>query len=107
MVPLLTIFFNLFGLAGGGCVMVGLGYPSVTYVRQILAWVGLSDVLGGLVKSVFLGLMVAGVGCLHGLQTGTGPSAVGESTTSAVVGAIVLIVVVDGVFAVVYYQLGI
>jgi phospholipid/cholesterol/gamma-HCH transport system permease protein len=44
---------------------------------------------------------------LRGLQTKTGASAVGLSTTRAVVSGIVLIVVADGVFSVVYYQLGI
>jgi phospholipid/cholesterol/gamma-HCH transport system permease protein len=50
---------------------------------------------------------VAGVGCLRGLQTKTGPSAVGDSTTAAVVGGIILIVVADGIFSVIFYYLGI
>jgi len=107
MMPLLTLFFNLFGLVGGGIVMMGLGFPAVTYVHQILAWVSPADLIGGLVKSVFLGLLVAGIGCLRGLQTKAGPSAVGESTTRAVVGAIILITIADGTFAVLYYSLGI
>jgi phospholipid/cholesterol/gamma-HCH transport system permease protein len=52
------------------------------------------------------GIVVAGIGCLRGLQTTTGASAVGQSTTSAVVSGIVLIAIVDGVFAVVFYALG-
>jgi phospholipid/cholesterol/gamma-HCH transport system permease protein len=45
--------------------------------------------------------------CLRGLQTGSSPSAVGDSATRAVVSGIVAIVVADGLFAVVYYFLGI
>ena len=56
---------------------------------------------------VIFGALVAGVGCLRGLQTKTGASAVGLSTTSAVVSGIVLIVLADGVFSVVFYYLGI
>jgi phospholipid/cholesterol/gamma-HCH transport system permease protein len=52
-------------------------------------------------------MAIAGIGCLRGLQTGSGAAAVGLSTTRAVVSALVLIVVVDGVFAVIYYHLGI
>jgi len=52
-------------------------------------------------------MFVAGIACHRGLMTGTGASAVGESTTSAVVSGIILIAVVDGVFAVIYYCLGI
>jgi phospholipid/cholesterol/gamma-HCH transport system permease protein len=44
---------------------------------------------------------------LRGLQTGSGASAVGESTTRAVVSGIVLITVTDGIFSVVYYYLGV
>jgi phospholipid/cholesterol/gamma-HCH transport system permease protein len=52
-------------------------------------------------------MVVAAIGCLRGMQTKTGASAVGESTTSAVVSGLVLIAIVDGAFAVVYYCLGI
>ncbi len=38
---------------------------------------------------------------------GTGASAVGESTTRAVVAGIILIILSDGLFAVVFYFLGI
>ena len=51
--------------------------------------------------------MVAGIGCLRGFQTGTGASSVGDSATRAVVSGLVAIVIADGVFAVVYYYLGI
>ncbi len=63
--------------------------------------------MGGLVKSVAFGIVVAGIGCLRGLQTTTGPAAVGEMTTSAVVSGLILIAIVDGIFALVYYALGV
>lgn len=107
MTPLLTIFANLFGLIGGAVVMLSLGYPLVTYGNQLLSAVRVHDLLGGLSKSLVFGMVVAGVGCLRGLQTTTGASAVGESTTSAVVSGIILIAIVDGVFAVVFYYLGV
>ena len=68
---------------------------------------GFGDLSGGLVKTLVFGAMIAGIGCLKGLQTGTGASAVGDSATKAVVSSIIAIVVVDGVFAVIYYYLGI
>ena len=67
----------------------------------------LTDLFGGLIKTFVFGALVAGLGCLRGLQTGTGPTAVGDSTTRAVVSGIIGIIVADGVFAVVYYFLGI
>ena len=107
MTPLLTVFANLFGLIGGAVVMISLGFTVTTYVNQILLGIHLGDLLGGLFKSVVFGLLVAAIGCLRGLQTKTGASAVGISTTRAVVSGIVLIAIADGVFAVVYYYLGI
>jgi phospholipid/cholesterol/gamma-HCH transport system permease protein len=107
MTPLLTVFANLVGLLGGAVVLLSLGYPLVVYVNQVLASVNYVDFIGGLVKSVVFAVMISGVGCLRGLQTGTGASAVGDSTTRAVVSGIVLIVVVDGIFSVVYFYLGI
>lgn len=107
MMPVLTVFFDLFGLIGGGVVVVSLGFPPVTYVNQVLSAVTITDLMGGLFKAFVLGILVAAVGCLRGLQTKTGPSAVGDSATSAVVSGIILIALADGVFAVVYYSLGI
>jgi phospholipid/cholesterol/gamma-HCH transport system permease protein len=106
MTPLLTAFANLFGLIVGAVVMLSLGFPLVTYINQILTSVKVSDLLGGLFKSFVYGIVVAGIGCLRGLQTTTGASGVGQSTTSAVVSGIVLIAIVDGVFAVLFYALG-
>ncbi len=107
MMPFLTVFFNFFGLLGGGLVMAFLNVPPVAYVNQVISAVNATDLVGGLVKAFVLGILVAAVGCLRGLQTTTGPSAVGDATTGAVVSGIVLIAVADAVFAVVYYSLGI
>jgi len=107
MMPLLTVFANLMGLIGGSVVLLSMDYPLVTYVREVLGAVDLGDLIGGLAKSVVFGVLVAGIGCLRGLQTRTGASAVGLSATRAVVSGIVLIVLADGVFSVVFYYLGI
>jgi len=107
MMPLLTMFNLLFGLIGCGLVMLSFGFAPITYFNRIQEAATLGDLSGGLVKTLVFGSMIAGIGCLKGLQTGTGASAVGDSATKAVVSSIIAIVVVDGVFAVVYYYLGI
>lgn len=107
MTPLLTVFADLVGVLGGSVIFVSLGHPLVTYFNQILSQVTYVDFLGGLLKSIVFGILIAGVGCLSGLQTKISARGVGESTTRAVVSAIILIVVADGIFAVVYYYLGI
>ncbi|MFW6255811.1 MAG: MlaE family ABC transporter permease, partial [Candidatus Sumerlaeota bacterium] len=105
--PLLTLFANLAGLIGGAVVLLSLGFPLITYYRQAFGAVDLVDLTGGLAKSVVFGFLVSAIGCLRGLQTKSGATSVGHSTTRAVVSAIILIALADGVFAVVYYYLGI
>ena len=105
MCPLLTLLADLIGLVGGAVVMRGFGIPLVTYFQQVQSAATQGDLFGGIVKAFVFGLLVAGIGCLQGLRTGKGPSAVGESTTRAVVGGIILIVAADGIFAVLYHVL--
>ncbi|MFA7536576.1 MAG: MlaE family lipid ABC transporter permease subunit [Desulfuromonadales bacterium] len=107
MIPLLTVFADLLGVIGGGVVLLSLGYSLVTYVNQLLGAVTWADMAGGLFKSIFFGLIVAALGCLHGLQTKSGASAVGDSATRAVVSGNILIIVADGIFSVIFYYLGI
>jgi phospholipid/cholesterol/gamma-HCH transport system permease protein len=103
--PVLTIYSMAVGMAGGLFVMMVLGFPLATLLKQLSGSLELQDVTAGLIKSFFFGAVVAGVGCLRGLQTGAGAAAVGDSTTRSVVTGIFLVVVLDAIFAVVYYQL--
>ncbi len=107
MTPLLTVFADLLGLMGGSVVMLSLGFPLITFFNQVQYAVTYGSLVGGLLKAFVFGILVAAIGCLRGLQTGSGASAVGESTTRAVVSGIVLITVTDGIFSVVYYYLGV
>ena len=107
MMPVMVLFFNFASLVGGAVVMLSLEFPLATYTSRVFANLGMTDFLGGLFKALIFSLLVAGVGCLRGLQTGTGAGAVGQSTTSAVVSGIILIAVTDGIFAVSFYYLGI
>jgi phospholipid/cholesterol/gamma-HCH transport system permease protein len=107
VMPLLTLFNELFGLIGCGVVMASWHVPVGTYLDRIGEAATLTDLFSGLVKTLVFGTLIAGLGCLRGLQTETGPSAVGDSATRAVVSGIIAIILADGVFAVVYYFLGI
>ena len=107
MTPLLTLFSNVLGLLGGAVTMQTFGIPFFTFFREADSAVSLSDFLAGFVKSFVFAILVAGIGCLRGLQTQAGASAVGEAATRAVVSGIILLVVVDGLFALAYYLLDI
>lgn len=107
VVPVLTLFAMLCGLVGGALVYLSLGFPLVTYILQIQSSVTFGDLLAGLLKAVVFAVLVAGVGCLRGIQTSTGASAVGISATRAVVSGIFLIIIADAAFSFLYYTLGI
>ena len=108
MMPLLAIYANLLGLLGGGVVGVGMLGLSVTeYVNETVNGVHLADFAVGLTKAAIFGILVAISGCMRGIQCGRSASSVGLAATSAVVTAIVFIIVTDGIFAVVTDVLGI
>src|SRR4029077_9215141 len=107
MTPLLVLFSDLVGMVGGALTMQTFSIPIVTFLKEIDSAVNLADFLAGFVKSFVFAMLIAGIGCLRGLQTRAGASAVGDAATRAVVTGIILLVVVDGLFAVAYYLLNI
>lgn len=100
LMPVLTAFSMLTGVLGGVVVMLAMGFPFAQIWSHLVDSVGVSDVLVGTIKAVVFGAIVSGLGCLRGMQTKQGPSAVGDSATRAVVSGILMIIVVDAVFAV-------
>jgi phospholipid/cholesterol/gamma-HCH transport system permease protein len=104
--PVLALLMDLSGLIGMGFVMVARGFPVSVVINQLHAGVQLWDLLQGLGKAAVFGLVIAGIGCRAGLQAGSGPRAVGDAATAAVVGGIVALVVLDGIFAVMFFRLG-
>jgi phospholipid/cholesterol/gamma-HCH transport system permease protein len=107
MMPLLTLFADLIGILGGALTMITFNIPIVSFLHEVDSLVDVKDLLAGLAKAPVFAVLIAGVGCLRGLQTQTGASAVGISATRAVVSSIILLVIVDGVYAFVYYLLDI
>jgi phospholipid/cholesterol/gamma-HCH transport system permease protein len=94
-------------MLGGALTMQSFSVPLVTFLKEVDSAVTPTDFMAGFVKAFVFAVLVAGVGCLRGLQTAAGASAVGDSATRAVVSGIILLVVVDGIFAVVYFVLDI
>lgn len=107
LMPALTAFAMLTGVAGGVLVMLGMGFAPADVWNHLASSVGVSDVLVGTFKAVVFGAIVSGLGCLRGMQTKQGPSAVGDSATRAVVSGILMIIVVDALFAVLTHVLGV
>ncbi len=108
MMPLLCLYANLMGILAGFFVGIGmLDLAPMQYFYQTQAAVDMTNISLGVIKSVIYGVLIALSGCLRGMQSGRSASAVGIATTSAVVTAIVFIIVSDGIFAVICNALGI
>ncbi|HVS54141.1 MAG TPA: ABC transporter permease [Opitutaceae bacterium] len=108
MTPLLALYANALGILGGMAVAYGLLSISPTaYWVEMLTIVDLSDLASGAIKAAAFGLIVGLAGCLRGLQAERSAAGVGRAATSAVVTAILLMVVADAVFAVLFNVLGI
>ena len=106
VMPALTLAMDIAGLVGMGVVMQAFGFPTVTILNQVASAVKVADLMGGLFKAICFGGVVAAIGCRAGLGIGVGPRALGQSATAAVVGGIVATILIDGVFALAFYRLG-
>jgi len=104
--PILTLFADIVSIFSSMLTMQIYGIPFINFYNGMLAAVDVEDVLSGLVKATLFGVVVSAMGCLRGMQTGTGAAAVGISATRAVVSSIVMIVLVDGIFAYISYRTG-
>src|SRR5262249_37134538 len=100
VVPLLAVLADIVGIFGGALVMATFDIGFVQFYHRLLRAVPAGDFVLAIVKAAVFGLTIAAVGCQRGLATGAGATSVGLSATSAVVTSIVLIVVIDGFFAV-------
>jgi phospholipid/cholesterol/gamma-HCH transport system permease protein len=108
MMPLLCVYSDILGIIGGGLVAIGMLDVTVAqYWNETRQAVTLTSYATGIGKSVVFGVLVAVSGCLRGVQSGRSSSAVGDAATSAVVTGIVLIIVADGLFAIIFNVLGI
>jgi phospholipid/cholesterol/gamma-HCH transport system permease protein len=97
----------LAGVTAGWPVAVGVyGLTSAEYWEQSLNALTFTHLWIGLFKSLLYGVLVALAGCREGLHAGRSAQAVGETTTVAVVKALVWIVAAACLTTVVFTALG-
>ena len=96
MLPCLTLYGDIIGMAGGFFFNVyAMGVNRIIYIRNTLLYLEIWDVLSGLIKAVFFGLIIAIIGCWQGLRAEGGAEGVGRATTRAVVIASISILIVN------------
>jgi len=94
--PLLTAIFNTIGILGGYAVAVPLlGVNAGTYFGEMVTYVQLRDLSGGMWKALSFGAIISWVCTYNGYHSGYGAEGVSRATTGAVVRASVLILIWD------------
>jgi len=96
MLFFLTIVSDFCGILGGAAVTVFMSHQNGTqYFSQAYEYLRFPDILQGMVKPLFFGLIISTIGCFYGMRTTGGTQGVGQSTIKAVVASSVLIIFVD------------
>jgi phospholipid/cholesterol/gamma-HCH transport system permease protein len=105
MLPLLTVFADIVGILGGAYIAQIYAHISYdSFINSARATLPFTDVLRGLLKSAVFGIIIAVIGSYSGLRTRGGAAGVGQSTTSAVVTAIILIFIFNFALSYVLFQ---
>ena len=107
IMPLLVLFSDAMGVLGGLVVGVTrLNLSASSYMHRIADAVHTWDLSSGLFKGAMFALAIAIISCQQGLATTGGAADVGHRTTSAVVGILFSLILIDAVFAVALGALG-
>jgi phospholipid/cholesterol/gamma-HCH transport system permease protein len=99
MLPCLTIFANIVGMAGG-CIM-GLTFDLDPwgYIDDSIKFLQLQDLVSGVAKSVLFAAVICIVSCHMAFKVEGGPEGLARNTMVSVVTQLVLLIVVDGIVA--------
>jgi phospholipid/cholesterol/gamma-HCH transport system permease protein len=105
--PLLSFIADIAGLLGGMSVgAFSLDIPPQAYLSRMHDTMHLRHFVVGLVKAPVFAMVIALIGCLEGLQVQGTAQSVGERTTSSVVQAISLVIILDAIAAIWFMQMG-
>ncbi len=107
MLPILTFFAIIAGLVGGGLVCLFSIDMSLGMFLSRLQTIDDTNFWTGMAKAPIFAIIIAIIGCRHGLMVGNDVISLGKNTTSAVVQSIFMVIIVDAIFAIIYYEIGI
>lgn len=101
--PLLTVFADLLGIAGGMLMaqaQLDVGY--VEFLDRLSKAVSITSYVVGIGKAPVFAAIIAMVGCFQGFRTQGGADSVGRQTTRSVVQSIFLVIVADALFSIAF-----
>ena len=104
MMPLVVIVASLFGIVGGAIasnLVSGLTFKA--YFDSVWFGLNMHDLQVCILKSVSFGFVITLISCSCGMEAKDGAKGVGLATTKAVVWSFVAIVILDLIFATIYF----
>ena len=106
--PLIGVWTTLASLIGGMVAAdVSLGITPAYFLGALPAATSPANLGIATLKCVVFGGLIALVGCHYGLRVEPNTDSLGRGTTSSVVAAITVVILVDAVFAIVFRNVGI
>lgn len=93
MLPLLTIYSFVIGIAGGFLYVYAHGVGPQIFRRSVEVLLEPADLFGGVLKGALFGVIIAVTACSEGFHADTGARGVGAATTQAVIWGNMLILV--------------
>ncbi|NWF60966.1 MAG: MlaE family lipid ABC transporter permease subunit [Fischerella sp.] len=92
MMPILTLLSLVTGMLGGLIIAMNIYNLSDTqFLDSARNFLGSWDIISAIIKACCFGVLIAVIGCNWGLTTTGGAKGVGQSTTTAVVTALLII----------------
>ena len=93
----------------GGAIVAdaSLGVNYELFIYRMQNYVSINNYACGIVKSFAFAFIVALVGCFYGLKVKGNANSIGEQTTNSVVVGIIMIVLIDAIFGIIFKTLGV
>jgi phospholipid/cholesterol/gamma-HCH transport system permease protein len=105
MYPVITIFADIIGFIGAYIVSVYVvQINSYGYMETAEQFLKINDVIGGLIKALVFGMLIAIIASYKGLHAKNGAKGVGEATTSAVVVSLGAVFVANYFLSVAFFK---
>ena len=99
MLPCLTIFANVVGMAGGCAMGLTFDLDPWAYIDDSMKFLQMQDLVSGVAKSVLFAVVICIVSCHMAFKVEGGPEGLARNTMLSVVTQLVLLIVVDGIVA--------
>lgn len=108
MLPVLGLIANISGLIGGAMMSwVELGVSPAVFQSRLVSNTDVWHFSVGMIKAPFFALIIGVIGCYEGLKVGGDAESLGRLTSTSVVLAIFMVIVVDALFSIFFALVGV